>query len=49
MEERLKRAIADWEEECQRIYAQKALPEEFTDSGIRMKPVYTIEDIRKER
>lgn len=45
MEERLKQAIEEWENECQRLYGQKAQKEEFTDSGIRIKPVYTVADI----
>lgn len=48
MEEKIKRSIEDWEKEYQRIYGRKALKEEFTESGIPIKPVYTVADIKKD-
>lgn len=36
----------EWQEECSRLYNEKAEEPKFTNSGIPLKPLYTHEDIQ---
>jgi methylmalonyl-CoA mutase N-terminal domain/subunit len=45
MDKDFKKSIEDWEKECTRIYGDLAKKEEVTESGIKIKPVYTAQDV----